>query len=106
MARGDLTEQEWERLRPLLPPQKGKRGRPYLDHRQVVNGILWRDRTGAPWRDVPERYGCWKTCYSRFWRWQRQGVWQRVLQQLQGQADAEGTPPWAGGGLAGRTGPP
>lgn len=87
MARGDLSDQEWERLAPLLPPERDRRGRPPLPHRQIVNGILWRTRTGAPWREVPERYGGWKTVYSRFRRWTLQGLWTRVLQQLQGRPE-------------------
>ena len=55
MARGDLKDLQWERLAPLLPPEKsGRRGHPYKDHRMVINGILWVDRTGTPWRDLPE----------------------------------------------------
>ena len=57
MNRGDLSNERWERLKPLLPPQKPKTGKPNNDHRTVVNGILWILRTGAPWRDLPERYG-------------------------------------------------
>src|SRR5439155_16921133 len=94
MARTDLTEQEWERLAPLLPSSKGKRGGQYKDHRQVLNGILWVLRTGAPWRDVPERYGPWKTCHDRLLRFRRQGVWEQVLQSLQGEADAAGELDW------------
>jgi transposase len=88
MARGDLSDQEWARLVSLLPPERGRRGRPALSHRQLLNGMLWRDRTGAPWRDLPERYGHWKTVYSRFRRWTQQGLWTQLLQQLQGRAAA------------------
>jgi transposase len=89
MARGDLTDQAWQRIEPLLPPQcPDKRGGRYRDHRQVINGILWVMRTGAPWRDLPERYGPWQTSYDRLQRWQRGGIWQQVLQALQGAADA------------------
>lgn len=94
MARGDLTQHEWERLAPLLPPQKGARGRPAHAHRRILNGILFRLRTGIPWRDLPERYGSWKTCHSRLRRWQAQGVWQRVLYALQAEAEAAGTLDW------------
>ena len=95
MARTDLTDQEYERLVSLLPSSAGKRGGQYHDHRQVLNGILWILRTGAPWRDLPERYGSWKTCHDRLLRWRRQGVWERVLQALQGEADAAGELEWA-----------
>lgn len=83
MKRGDLTNKQWEQLEPVLPPQKPHTGRPALDHRTVMNGILWVLRTGAPWRDLPERYGKWTTIYSRFQRWRKQGVWDRILSELQ-----------------------
>ena len=94
MARGDLTDEQWERLRPLLPPQKPKRGRPARDHRTIINGILWVLRTGAPWRDLPERYGPWQTVASRFYRWRKAGIWDRVLAELGRQADVEGGLDW------------
>src|ERR1044071_9641813 len=65
--RHELTDQQWEQLRPLLPPQKPPTGRPAADHRRILNGILWLLRTGAPWRDLPERYGPWQTVASRFY---------------------------------------
>ena len=83
--RHELTDEQWERLEPLLPPQKPKTGRPNKDHRTIINGILWILRTGAPWRDLPERYGPWSTVASRFYRWQQAGIWQRVLEALQQQ---------------------
>jgi transposase len=66
MNRGDLTDQKWEQLEPLLPPQKPKTGRPALDHRPIIKGILWILRTGAAWRDLSSGYGCWQTVASRF----------------------------------------
>ena len=73
MSRGDLSEVEWRILRVLLPverdPGKRGRGRPPEDNRNIINGILWRLRTGAPWRDVPEKYGNWNSIYRRFRRW-------------------------------------
>ena len=92
--RHELTDEAWERLRELLPPEKPATGRPALSHRQVVNGILWVIRTGAPWRDLPERYGKWSTVYSRLQRWRKSGVWEGVWQQLQQQAAAEGQVEW------------
>ena len=94
MTRGDLTDQEWTRLAPLLPNSQGKRGHPYKDHRRVIDGIRWRARTGAPWRDIPERYGPWQTCYDRLVRWQQHGLWVQILQALQGAADAAGELVW------------
>jgi transposase len=82
----------------LLPPAAG-RGHAWSDHRRVLNGIVWRLRTGAPWRDVPERYGPWQTCYDRFVRWRRDGTWLRLLQTLQSQADARGEIDWEGAAL-------
>ncbi|RKH51762.1 transposase [Corallococcus sp. AB050B] len=80
MERGELTDEQWERLAPLLPPQRPAVGRPNKDHRLVVEGICWALRTGTPWRDVPrERFGSWKTLTSRFYRWQESGIWKRVL---------------------------
>src|SRR5947209_19349693 len=93
MTRRDLTDEQWERLRPLLPPQKTRRGRPPKEHRQIVNGLLWLNRTGAPWRDLPAEYGPWKTVATRFYRWRWAGIWDRILADLQSQPDAEGKPP-------------
>ncbi|MGL5804493.1 MAG: IS5 family transposase [Xenococcaceae cyanobacterium] len=87
MSRRDLTTFEWEQLKPLLPPLKPRTGRPYHDHRQVINGVLWILRTGAPWRDLPERYGSWQSVATRFYRWQKAGVWQQILANLQTMAD-------------------
>lgn len=65
-----------------------------MPHRRVVNGILWVNRTGAPWRDLPERYGKWETVASRFYRWRKAGVWDEVLATLQQQADANAEIDW------------
>jgi transposase len=92
--RGDLTERQWKRMMPLLPAQKPKTGRPSKDHRTTINGILWILRTGAPWRDLPERYGEWETVAGRFYHWRRSGIWQKILQSLQQQADALGQLDW------------
>ena len=81
--RGDLTNEQWERIEPLLPKAKTKRGRPAQDHRKLLNGIVWVLRTGAPWRDMPERYGKWTTIYSRFQRWRKSGVWDKMFAELQ-----------------------
>jgi transposase len=92
--RGDLTNEQWERLEPLLPPEKPHTGRPNLEHRPVINGILWVLRTGAPWRDLPERYGNKDTVYSRFRRWKIAGIWERIMSQLQSDADERGEVDW------------
>ena len=95
MDRDVLTDAQWERLHTLLPPQKPRTGRPANDHRTVLEGILWILRTGCPWRALPQRYGSWKTVSSRFYRWEKAGVWDRVLSELQRQADAEGRLDWS-----------
>ncbi len=94
MEWSDLTDAQWDRLRPLLPPQKPRTGRPADDHRSVLNGIVWILRTGCPWRSLPERYGSWETVSGRFYRWRKAGVWDHVLAALPRQADAEGRLDW------------
>jgi transposase len=95
MRRKELTEHQWSKIAPLLPSHKHKkRGRPAKDHRDLLNAILWVLRTGAPWRDLPERYGPWQTAASRFYRWQKMGVWQRVLEELQKEKDRSREVEW------------
>ncbi len=98
MSRGDLTDAQWQRLEPLLAEQRpangSKGGRPAEDHRRIINGMLWIDRTGAPWRDLPTRYGPWATVATRFYRWTKSGLWERILHTLQAQADAGGELDW------------
>ena len=89
IGRGDLTDQAWEQIG-LLLPGNGRRGQQWAEHRRVINGIRWRLRTGAPWRDLPERYGPWKTCYDRLVRWRRDGTWDRLLAHAQTKSDAVG----------------
>ncbi len=86
--RGELTDEAGERIAPLLPGN-GRRSKQWKDHREVINGILWRIRTGAPWRDLPSRYGPWQTCYDRFARWRRElGTWDRLFAHAQLGSDA------------------
>lgn len=75
--RYELTDKEWLIIEPLLPNKP--RGVPRVDDRRVLNGILWRFRSGAPWAEIPERYGPSTTCYNRFVRWRKAGVWDRLL---------------------------
>ncbi|MFI0901635.1 IS5 family transposase [Streptomyces sp. NPDC020983] len=94
MGRGDLTNGQWARLEPLLP-QGIKVGRPPVwTRRQLIDGIRWRTRTGALWRDVPERCGPWDRVYDLFRRWQRDGTWAKILTRLQADADAKGLITW------------
>ena len=90
VGRGDLTDQQWRKIGPLLPAQKPRIGRPSKDHRTIINGILWVLRTGAPWRGLPKVYGPWSTVASRFYRWRKKGLWERLLSELQQEADAAG----------------
>ena len=103
MGRHALSDEQWERLRLLLPPPPMGRGRPRVDDRLIVEGIIWRLATGVPWRDLPERFGPWRTVYSRFRRWQQAGVWERALAALQADADARDDLDWARHFLDGTT---
>lgn len=89
MPRSLLNDRMWAKLEPLLPPESGRRGRPSLPNRPFVEAILWKHRTGAPWRDLPESFGPWISVFTRFNRWSRVGVWQAVLEVLRGDADTE-----------------
>jgi len=80
MARFDLTDEEWAIIHPLLPPQG--RGPRRKDDRLVLNGIFYVLRTGAPWRDLPERYGPHTTIYNRYVRWTKRGVWREIFETL------------------------
>ena len=84
IGRFDLTDWEWSLIEPLLPGRAGKveRGRPRKDDRRVLNGIFFILRTGASWRDLPERYGPYTTAYNRFNRWAKRGVWGAVFKAL------------------------
>ena len=81
----DLTDAQWNAVAPLLPPLKvrrDRRGRPWRDPRDVLNGVLWILRTGAPWADMPDRYPSYATCFRRFQSWVKHGVLERILQAL------------------------
>lgn len=82
--RYELHARQWQRIQRFFPDLRhhGGRGHPWKPHRRLVNGILWRLHTGAPWRDVPSRYGPWETVYSRFNRWRRDGTWAKILTVL------------------------
>jgi transposase len=92
--RHDLTDEEWARLEPLLPDRTPRRGGRWLDHRQVIDGVLWRTRTGCPWRDLPASYGNWKTVYSRHRRWSGDGTWEKILDGLRAGCDLSEGSEW------------
>ena len=85
--RYDLTDFEWRVIEPLLPNKP--RGVPRVDDRRVLNGIFWVLRSGAPWRDLPERYGPRTTCYNRFVRWRKAGVWDRLMDAITAAHDGD-----------------
>ena len=91
-----LTDEQWARIEPLLPSNAGKVGRPFGDHRTVVEGIAYRYRTGIPWRDLPrEVFGPWQTVWKRHKRFAEDGTWDRVWAHLMAEADAAGQIKWA-----------
>lgn len=81
--RYELTDSEWDRIESLLPGKPGDAGGRGKDNRLFVNAVVWGLRTGAPWRDLPERFGIWNSVYVRFNRWSKSGVWTRVFRELQ-----------------------
>ena len=86
LKRHDLRDAEWARLEPLLPRQP-RQGHRWNDHRLVIDGIFFRTRTGCPWRDLPERFGNWKTVYNRHRRWSGDGTWEMILGRLRAGCD-------------------
>jgi len=87
--RHELSDADWERIKPLLPVRPGPRSK--RGDREFVNAVIWRAKTGVPWRDLPERYGPWKTVFNRFSRWARRGVWERLFKELAIEVDDEGS---------------
>jgi len=83
MRRYELSDQEWERIDALAAGKVSNCGVTGKDNRQFVNGVLWIARSGAPWRDLPERYGKWNSVYQRFNRWAKAGIWERIFTALQ-----------------------
>jgi len=82
ISRYELSDGQWERIAPLLPGKASDPGRTGADNRLFLNGVLWVLRSGAHWRDLPERYGKWKSLHKRFTRWAKAGVWERVFASL------------------------
>ena len=93
--RAVLTDAQWERICEVLPSSEGCVGRPFRDHRQVVEGIVYRYRTGIAWRDLPEDFGPWQTVWKRHRRFSLDGTWDKLLTRLLAEADAAGEIDWS-----------
>lgn len=88
--RYELTDQEWEQIASLLPPEKNRKpGHPFKDNRTMLNGMVWIARSGAPWRDLPERYGPWNSVYSRFRKWIDDGILDNIFRVLSLEAELD-----------------
>lgn len=95
MTRNGLIRDEvWERIEALLPSSRGRRGGRWRDHRQVMEAVAWRYRTGSPWRDLPAEFGPFQTIWKRHDRWSRDGTWERLVAAAQADADAAGELDW------------
>ena len=89
MRRHEISDENWQRIESLLPGRKGDPGVTAADNRLFINGVFWIAKTGAPWRDLPARFGKWNSVFKRFDRWSKKGVWQRIAEALGGDADLE-----------------
>jgi transposase len=87
--RHELTDAEWKRIEKLLPARTGPRSK--QGDREFINAVVWRARTGVAWRDLPERFGPWKTVYNRFANWARRGKWERLFKELAIEVDETGS---------------
>jgi len=92
--RHEVSDEQWELVGPLIAVKPAETGRPRRDGREMLNGVLWILRTGAPWRDLPERYGPWQSVYEYFTTWRADGTYDRVLEALQIRLDREGKIDW------------
>lgn len=90
MRRYELEDHQWEMISDLLPSNESKRGAPWQDQRKVLNGMFWILCSGAPWRDLPSRYGKWKTVYDRFRRYGMDGTFDEILNRLQMKLNEQG----------------
>jgi transposase len=91
VRRYEITDPEWERIKPYIPEEQEARtrGRPSKDSRTMLNGIFWILRSGAAWRDLPERYGPWQTVYKRFVKWSEAGIFEKIFKDLAADADMQ-----------------
>ncbi len=94
MKRHELTDEQWAVIDSLVPRSTARTGRPPRDRRTLVNGIFWILHTGAPWRDLPERFGPWQTVYHHFAKWRRDGVFAEIIEALQITLDDRGLIDW------------
>lgn len=94
MRKTELTDEQWQHLRPLLPPPRKGRGRPRADDRKTLNGILYVLRTGCRWEDVPREYGSPVTCWRRLRAWEADGTWERLWRSLLALLDEQGKIVW------------
>ena len=92
--RHDLSDEEWGQVEPFLPDRRPRRGGQWVDHRKVIDGVLWRTRAGSPWRDLSASYGNWKTVYNRHRRWSADGTWVLVLDGLRAGCDSDEQGEW------------
>ncbi len=89
LRRHEINDTEWERIKDILPPENTGEGRPSKPSGTILNGILWLDKTGAPWRDLPERYGPWQTVYSRFRLWSKNNAFKTLFEHLSDDAGTQ-----------------
>ena len=94
MIRQEISDETWEWIEPLLPDRTPRRGGRWREHRSMLEAMVWRFRVGAPWRDLPERYGPWQTVYDRFNRWSADGTFDRLLARALAEADTRGEIDW------------
>ena len=94
MRRHALTDEQWLLIEPLIPKSKARTGRPPRDRRVLLDGIFWILGTGAPWRDLPDRFGPWQTVYDHFSQWRRSGVFNRIVDAMQVKLDQKGLIDW------------
>ena len=95
MRRYELSDEQWSEIEDLFPAPPSGRGRPPRPHRAILNGILWILFSGAAWRDLPERFGPWKTVYDRFNKWQKEGLFDQILSRLHLKLDQDGLLDWS-----------
>ena len=94
MRRHELTDEQWALVESHIPRSTARTGRPPSDPRLMLNGIFWILHTGAPWRDLPERFGPWQTVYDHFRKWRKAGVFARIVEALQVKLDKHGLIDW------------